>query len=185
MEISGMSSFVSLLRGINVGGQKKIPMETLRRVYETLGYARVRTYVQSGNVVFDSAGCATSELVKGIEEQIEKTCGFTVPVFIRQTLELHDILTGNPYLINGSVDPAALHVTFLYQPPCKNEWESLRPPSDIADEFSLGESVIYLHCPNGYGKTKLSNNFFERKLGVLVTTRNWNTVNALYKIASE
>jgi len=180
-----MSTFVSLLRGINVGGQKKIPMETLRRVYKTLGYARVRTYVQSGNVVFDSAGIAASELVKGIEEQIVKTCGFTVPVFIRQPLELHAILTGNPYLINGSMDPAALHVTFLYQPPSKEEWEYLCAPSDIADEFTLGEAVIYLHCPNGYGKTKLSNIFFERRLGTPVTTRNWNTVNALYKIASE
>ncbi len=100
-------------------------------------------------------------------------------------MNFHDILTGNPYLMNGSVDPAALHVTFLYQPPSIEEWENLSAPSDIADEFTLGESVIYLHCPNGYGKTKLSNNYFERKSGVFVTTRNWNTVNALYKIASE
>jgi uncharacterized protein (DUF1697 family) len=180
-----MSLFVAMLRGINVGGQKKIHMDTLRRVFETLGYTKVRTYVQSGNVVFDSAGCAVSELGKRIEEQIEKTCGFNVPVFIRQADELKDMLQSNPYLKNDNVSRAALHVTFLYQPPSINDWRNLSAPIDIADEFSLGKSVIYLYCPNGYGKTKLSNNFFERKLGVLVTTRNWNTVNALYKLAIE
>jgi uncharacterized protein (DUF1697 family) len=180
-----MSSFVSLLRGINVGGQKKIHMETLRCVYETLGYTKVSTYLQSGNVVFESTGFTPSILVQQIEDQIDKTCGFHVPVFILQTDELHDVLTGNPYIKDRNVSPAVLHVTFLYQPPSDQDWDNLKTPSDIADEFSLGKSVIYLYCPNGYGKTKLSTGFFERKLGILVTTRNWNTVNALYKLALE
>ena len=180
-----MSTFTTLLRGINVGGQKKIHMETLRGVYETLGFTRVRTYVQSGNVVFESTGYTPSELVQQIEGQIEKTCRFFVPVFIRQTDQLHDVLTGNPYIKNKNFSPAALHVTFLYQPPSNQDWDNLSTPSDIADGFCLGKSVIYLYCPNGYGKTKLSNSFFERKLGIQVTTRNWNTVNALYKLAVE
>jgi uncharacterized protein (DUF1697 family) len=185
MEISGMSIFVSLLRGINVGGQKKIHMETLRGIYETLGYTNVRTYVQSGNVVFESTSYTPSELVKRIEEQIEKTYGFTVLVFIRQADELQEILSSNPFLYDRNEDPGKLHVTFLYQSPLEIAWVKLVAPSSILDEFSCGELAVYLYCPNGYGKTKLSNGFFERKLGVSVTTRNWNTVNALSKMAME
>ncbi len=180
-----MSSFVSLLRSINVGGQKKIHMESLRGVYKMLGYTNVRTYVQSGNVVFESTGYTPPELVKKIETQIEKTYGFTVPVFIRQADELQEILTGNPFLYDRNEDPSKLHVTFLYQSPVETAWVKLVAPSSILDEFSRGELEVYLYCPNGYGKTKLTNGFFERKLGVSVTTRNWNTVNALYKMVSE
>jgi len=180
-----MSTFISLLRGINVGGQKKIHMETLRGVYETLGYTRVRTYVQSGNVAFESSGFTPAELAKRIEEQIEKTCGFPVPVFIPQPDELQEILTRNPFLYDRIEDPSKLHVTFLYQSPLETAWTKLIAPSSILDEFSSGELAVYLYCPNGYGKTKLNNGFFERKLGVSVTTRNWNTVNALYNMASE
>jgi uncharacterized protein (DUF1697 family) len=180
-----MSVCIAMLKGINVGGQKKIRMETLHGIFEGLGFINVRTYVQSGNVVFGSTQVDRVVLVKRIEAHIEKTCGYHVTVFIREEHELQRILAGNPFLNGRNEDSSNLHVTFLYQAPPDTVWSKLTPPSNTPDEFALGELAIYLFCPNGYGKTKLSNNFFERKLGMPVTTRNWNTVNALYKMAME
>jgi uncharacterized protein (DUF1697 family) len=180
-----MSACVSMLKGINVGGQKQIRMETLRGIYEELGFTRVRTYVQSGNVVFESTEQDPSVLVKRVEAQIKQACGYQVSVFIRQAQELRGILAGNPFINDRNEDLSKLHVTFLYRIPSEPWWSELATPRDTADEFARGEMAIYLFCPNGYGKTKLSNSLFERKLGMPVTTRNWNTVNALYKMAIE
>ncbi len=180
-----MSTFVSMLRGINVGGQKRLRMENLREIYEGLGFKNVRTYVQSGNVVFESGEHDPSALVSRIEAQIQQACGFTTEVFIRQSSELQTILEGNPFIAERNEDPSKLHVTFFYRAPSEIVPSKLTPPDSIADELALTEMAVYLFCPNGYGKTKLSNSFFERKLGIPVTTRNWNTVNALYKMAVE
>ena len=180
-----MSLYVTLLRGINVGGKKMLPMETLRGIYAGLGFSGVRTYLQSGNVVFESAEQDQAGLVKRIEAHIEQACGYSVPVFIRQAAELRRVLAGNPYLTGRREDPSKLHVTFLYQAPPEEVWSRLVAPGDTADEFAKGEMAVYLFCPNGYGKTRLSNSFFERKINLPVTTRNWNTVNALYKMMLE
>ncbi len=180
-----MSTFVSMLRGINVGNQKRLSMETLREIYEGIGFTDIRTYVQSGNVVFESPAQESSLLTRRIETHIEQMCGFHVEVFIRQAQEFERILTGNPFLNDRHEDPSKLHVTFLYQPPSETWWSQLTIPGNTVDEFAPGEIAVFLFCPYGYGKTKLSNSFFERKLGMPVTTRNWNTVNALYKMAME
>ena len=180
-----MSIFISMLRGINVGGQKMMRMETLRNIYEELGFNSVRTYVQSGNVVFESTEHDQQELNKLIEAHIELTCGYSTQVFIRKADELQRILAGNPFLNDRNEDPSKLHVTFLYQSPSETALSKLTTPSNTADEFKPEGQAIYLFCPKGYGKTKLSNGFFERKLGMPVTTRNWNTVNNLYTMAIE
>jgi uncharacterized protein (DUF1697 family) len=160
-------------------------METLRGVYKELGFSNVRTYVQSGNVVFNCPEQDPTGLIKRIEAHIEKTFGYPVLVFIRHAHELQRILAGNPFLNNKNMDLNKLHVTFLYQSPPETAWTQLIAPSGILDEFAPGDLAIYLYCPNGYGKTRLSNNFFERKLGIPVTTRNWNTVNALYNMVMQ
>ena len=180
-----MSTFAAMLRGINVGGQKRLLMTTLREIFEGSGFTNIKTYVQSGNVVFESGEQDRSVLAKRIEAHIEQTCGYPVQVFIRQAQELKRILAGNPFLDNRNEDPSKLHVTFLYQSPPETRWSKLIPPGDILDELAIGELAIYLFCPTGYAKTRLSNSFFERRLGMPVTTRNWNTVNALYKLAME
>jgi uncharacterized protein (DUF1697 family) len=180
-----MTICISLLRGINVGAQKRMSMETLRGIYVDLGFMNVRSYVQSGNVVFESQAVNRSELVECIQGRIEQTCGYQVEVFIRHPDELHRILTGNPFLTVRKEDPNKLHVSFYYQAPSESMLGKLAALSGTADELALGEMAVYIFCPNGYGKTKLSNSFFERKLGIPVTTRNWNTVNALYKMAVE
>jgi uncharacterized protein (DUF1697 family) len=158
-------------------------MEKLRGLYEELGFTNVRTYVQSGNVIFESPAQDPSELVKRIEQSIEHACGFHTEVFVRRPEELQRILAGNPFLNKRNEDASKLHVSFLYSRPSATALDSLSAPTGIADEYMPGEMDFYLFCPNGYGKTKLSNSFFERKLKVPVTTRNWNTVNALYKMA--
>jgi uncharacterized protein (DUF1697 family) len=180
-----MSTFISMLRGINVGIQKRLRMETLRGFYKELGFNSIRTYVQSGNVVFESAEQDQSKLVRLIEAKIEQTCGYPVQVFIRQADELQRILADNPFLNDRNEDPSKLHVTFLYRIPSEPWWSEFVPPRDTTDEFARTNKAIYLFCPNGYGKTRLSNSFFERKLGIPVTTRNWNTVNNLYSMAIE
>jgi uncharacterized protein (DUF1697 family) len=180
-----MSAYVSMLRGINVGGKTQIRMDSLRGIYEDLGFSKVRSYVQSGNVVFESIEQDRSGLEKRIEAHIERICGFSIPVFIRQAHELHEVLTCNPFLYDRNEEASNLHVTFLHQSPPESTWSGLVAPSGIVDEFARGELAVYLYCPNGYGKTKLTNGFFERRLDVCVTTRNWNTVNALYKMVIE
>jgi len=180
-----MHTFISLLRGINVSGQKRIGMAELKRLYESLNFVNVRTYVQSGNVVFDSAKSDSSKLTALIEAQIKQSFGYTVSVFIRDAHDFQRLLGSNPFLKGRNEDPAKLHVTFLYRSPPKSALSSLEAPQAGADEFVVRNQEIFLFCPNGYGRTKLSNNFFERKLKIPATTRNWNTVTALYTLAKE
>jgi uncharacterized protein (DUF1697 family) len=174
-----------MLRGINVSGQKKIRMAELRSLFESLNLVNVKTYVQSGNVVFDSTEQDASELAKLIKAQIEQFFGYAVSVFIREPKDFQRIIANNPFSNERNEDPARLYVTFLYSPPSKTKLSNLVIPNDGADEFFVGEKEIFLFCPNGYGRTKLSNNFFEKKLNVPATTRNWKTVNALHNMVIE
>jgi len=180
-----MNTFISMLRGINVSGQKKIRMTELQRLYETLGLVNVETYVQSGNVVFDSPEPDASRLRALIEAQIEAAFGYQVFIFIRDAEDFRRIIDNNPFTSQRNEDPDKLHVTFLYRAPSLSAWDTLKAPEGETDEFVRGEKEIFLFCPNGYGRTKLSNSFFERKLGVSATTRNWRTVNVLYAMANK
>jgi uncharacterized protein (DUF1697 family) len=180
-----MNTYISMLRGINVSGQKKIRMAELQGLYETLGLANLQTYVQSGNVIFDSPEPDASKLKELIEARIEGAFGYQVFVFIRDSEDFRRIIASNPFLGMRNEDPNKLHITFLYRPPSPAAWEVLKAPEGETDEFVRGEKEIFLFCPNGYGRTKLSNSFFERKLGVPATTRNWKTVNALHMMANE
>ena len=180
-----MAVIISMLRGINVGGSRKIRMAELRSLYESLDFTNVTTYVQSGNVVFDSAGQDPASLTGLIEDRIEQAFGFSVAVFIRQPADFTRILTCNPFLNDRHEDPSQLHVTFLYRPPEAARLEELVVPPGETAEFFLGEQEIFLYYPDGYGRTKFSNNTIERKLAVPATTRNWNTVRALFDLANK
>ena len=177
-----MQTHISMLRGINVSGQKKIHVAELKSMYESLGLENVQTYVQSGNVVFDSEEQDSERLRKTIEAQIESTFGFSVPVLIRSGNDFRRIIESHPF---AGEELARVLVTFLYDNPEQSKWNDLSLYKDKVDQFALGEQEIYLFCPGGYGRTKLSNHFFERMLSVIATTRNWKTVNALHKMASE
>ncbi|MBE3039360.1 MAG: DUF1697 domain-containing protein [Chloroflexi bacterium] len=146
-----MTTYISMLRGSNVGGQKKIQMEALRSLYTGLGLTNVRSYVQSGNVVFDSDEQAAALLAGRIEAQIEQAFGFAVLVFVRGVPDFQRVLAGNPFL-KTNANPARLHVTFLYNPPSETAISSLGIPAASGDQFWFGEQEIYLYCPNATEK---------------------------------
>jgi uncharacterized protein (DUF1697 family) len=177
-----MNTYISMLRGINVSGQKQVRMADLKSIYEALRLGNVRTYVQSGNVVFESDEQDAEKLANSIEAQIEKTFGFSVPVLIRTANDFRRIIEGHPF---KNEEPLRVLVTFLYGPPDQAKLDDLSRYEYKVDKFAIGEQEIFLFCPGGYGKSKLSNTFFEKKLGVSATTRNWKTVKALYEMASE
>lgn len=180
-----MTVYVSLLRGINVGGSKILSMDTLCTIYAGLGLTNVRTYLQSGNVVFSSPSADPLSLAGQIESRLEQVSGYSVRVFIRHAGELAQILAHNPFLKDQGIDIQMLHVSFLYRPPLEADWGKLVPPAGIPDRFARGDSVIYTYYPNGYSKAKISAAYFEKLLRVPITDRNWNTVNALLKLATE
>ena len=177
-----MHTYISILRGINVSGQKKIIMTDLVKLYEDLGFTDVKTYIQSGNVVFNSTKkVSNSMLVKQIETKINEIYGFLVPVIIRTVDDLSKIIASNPYKNETSEN---LYITFLSNLPNSNHLENLTELNYLLDEFIVIEKEIYLNV-SSYGTTKLSNSFFENKLKVTATTRNWNTVNKLLAISTE
>jgi uncharacterized protein (DUF1697 family) len=185
MSKGSMNIYISLLRGINVGGQKKLTMETLREMYQDLGFTNIKTYLQSGNVVFESPAIEADLLRQQIEAGIAQACGYAVQVFIRHVNKIQHIVSDNPFLEDANIDIRKLHVSFLYQQPTQSAWSKVSAPVNINDQFARGDTVIYLYYPNGYAKAKIPASFFEKLLGVSVTDRNWNTATALYNIAAE
>jgi uncharacterized protein (DUF1697 family) len=179
-----MNTYISMLRGINVSGHNMISMPDLIKLYESLDFQNVVTYVQSGNVIFDSTIKDIPKLSSQIESHIKKTFNFSVPVIIRHKDDLRLIISGNPF-IKRKKEPINLYVTFLQSTPPPFDFKTLPPSTNSSDEFIIKNKEIFLFCPNGYGRTKLNNNFFEKKLNLNATTRNWNSVNALFKLASE
>jgi uncharacterized protein (DUF1697 family) len=179
-----MPSFVAMLRGINVSGSKPVRMEALRGSFEALGFKNVRTYVQSGNVVFEAKAPAATPLGPKIVARIKRDFGFDVPVLVLGAGEVGRIVDENPFLKQRGVDLAKLHVTFLAATPAAAGLKKMEGVSSGRDAFRCQGTTIYLHCPDGYGNTKLSNNAFERALGAAATTRNWKTVTTLAAIAA-
>lgn len=169
-----------MLRGINVSGQKKIKMHELKTFYQSLNLKEVTTYIQSGNVIFRCPNTNSKKLEKEIERKIKESFGFNVAVLIRTKDEFEKLIERNPF---PKKDITKLHVTFLSDHQKKVPIKDINSVKEKSEEFSISGSEIYLFCPNGCGKSKLSNNFFEKKLNVSATTRNWRTVIKLFAIA--
>jgi len=168
---------LSLLRGINVGG-RKVPMADLRILYEELGLKNITTYIQSGNVIFESK-VANKALEKKIEKKIKVKFGFDVSVITRTKEELNAVIKENPFTKENNIELEKLYVIFLGEIPDPVLLKKLIE-SDLGPErFIVCGKTIYLYCPVGYGEAKLNNNFFEKKLKVVATTRNWRTTNIL------
>jgi len=172
-----LATFIALLRGINVGGGRKVPMTDLRALFENLGHSDVRTYIQSGNVVFRAKGSAPARVRSAVEQRIEHDFGFDVTVLLRTPAELASVLARNPY------DDGA-YVTFLDGPPARDLVAALDAAPFAPDEFQVSGSEVFVRCANGYGRTKINNTFFERKLATRATTRNWRTVSTLHDWAA-
>ena len=180
-----MAIYVAMLRGINVGGQKIVKMESLRASFEGLGFSRVRTYVQSGNVVFEASKDSSSKLSSRIGEKILSDFGFTVPLILRTSGEMKKTVSDNPFLKEKGIDSSKLHITFLSGFPDATALRKLDTLDRGPDQFRVNGREIYLYCPEGYGRTKLSNTTFERLLSIDATTRNWKTVSTLAEMSSE
>ena len=180
-----MSTYISILRGINVSGHKMIKMEALRKLFGDLNFKNTQTYIQSGNVIFQDKNTKCEILEKKIAKGIKDEFGFDVPVLVKEVEEVKSVLKNNPFVNKRKEDITRLHVTFLSHEPDKAIIEKIGEGQYASDEFIVFGKAIYLFCPNGYGNTKLSNNFFENKLKVIATTRNWKTVNELVTIAEK
>ena len=180
-----MPSYVAMLRGINVSGAKPVKMEQLRAMFEALGFTQVRSYVQSGNVVFEAKERAAAPLGGKIGARIRRDFGYDVPVMVLGADALARVVDANPFVGGEGIDPAKLHVTFLAAAPPAAGLQKMSAVASGRDEFRRLGTSIYLVCPDGYGNSKLTNNVFERALGVGATTRNWKTVTTLAAMAAE
>lgn len=165
---------IALLRGINVGGKHKLPMKELAAIFETAGARDVRTYIQSGNVVYAVAASKGKGLAARVEAAIEEAFGFEAPVVTRTAAELEAIVEANPFVAEGA-DESKLHVGFLADRPKAAARAALDPDRSPPDRFELVRRELYLHCPNGVARTKLTNAWFDRTLDTITTVRNWKT----------
>ena len=192
-----MTTFVALLRAVNVGGQNRIPMAELRQRLSAVGLADVRTYVQSGNVLFGVANDDPRGQAAVVHDVIERDFGCDVRVLALTHDDLARVSAGNPFLPAGA-DEKYLHATFLFAPVTASAFAELKLPAQEgeqavlmgdgvgrpAEDDALAGRVIYLHLPHGYGRSKLSNPWFERVLKTPATTRNWRTVITLTELST-
>ncbi len=171
-----MQIYIALLRGINVSGKNKILMTDLKNLFEKLQCIDVKTYIQSGNVIFKSDIKDKEDLANLISLKIEDTYGFKIPVIIKKDTEIQQIITNNPFY-NESVDTKKLYVTYLDSVP--KDIAKLKAFDFGKDVYAIVEDVIYLKYDIGAGKTKLTNAIMEKKLNVIATSRNWRTTNKI------
>lgn len=174
-----MEIYISLLRGINVSGQKKILMAELKSLYEDLGFTGVKTYIQSGNVVFKFKKTKKEDLEQLIFEKIKRHYGFEVPNLILEASEIENALNNNPY---QEIDKP--YFNFLSETPHQENADELKKHQFENEFYQLKGKVIYAHYPNGAGRAKMTLNFFEKKLNVRGTARNLNTTKKLLEMAN-
>jgi len=167
---------VALLRGINVGGKNLLPMKALAEIFAGAGCKEVKTYIQSGNVVFRYG--AKKDVAKIVRAEIERQFGLKVPVVLRSAAEMRKTIASNPFLERG-IDAAWLHVMFLEDEPTAEMVAGLDAERSRPDEFVVTGREVFLHLPNGAAKTKLTNAYFDSKLKTVGTQRNWKTVLTL------
>ena len=177
-----VKTYAVLLRGINVGGKNKLPMPALRTLLEDAGYDGVATYIQSGNVVLRSS-LAESTLTRAVEKQIAEEFSLAIRVVVRTHAELERIAGANPFLAGGG-EATGMHVVFLDSAPKAAAIATLDPDRSPGDEFRVSGSEIFLRYPNGSGRSKLTLDYLERRLGVTGTARNWNTLLKLVELTA-
>ena len=184
MAKSTKSPHIALLRGINVGGKNKLPMASLVPLFVEAGCRQVRTYIQSGNVLFLCSDAVAKKLPDQVSAAIKKSFGLGVPVILRSLAELSHAAQNNPYL-KDQVDPKQLQLMCLADKPSAKQIAALDARRSPPDSFVVQGRDIYLNLPNGAARSKLSNAYFDSKLQTVSTARNWNTVLKLMELASE
>ncbi len=178
-----MKKFIALLRGINVSGQKQIKMSELKTLFEEAGFQDAETYIQSGNVIFSSKKKSPAKISEIISSAVKMKFGFDVQVIVVIPDELEYVFKSNPF-VKKNKDPEKLYIIFLSSIPSKENLAKLKAIDYSPEEYIVDNRNIFLFVPNGYGKAKLNNNFFEKKLNVYATTRNLRTIKALLEIVA-
>ncbi|MFI6333614.1 DUF1697 domain-containing protein [Streptomyces sp. NPDC050535] len=178
-----MTTYAALLRGINVGGSKKVPMAELRTLLEGLGHGGVRTYLQSGNAVFTAGHGDEESLAAELAAAIERHFGFRVGVLVRDHAHLRAVREACPFPA-AELEAKQLHVTYFSGPVDPERFDPVDPAVFLPEEFRLGDRVLYLYAPDGLGRSKLAEALSRPRLlkGVTATTRNWNTVVKLEEL---
>ena len=177
-----METYIAMLRGINVSGQKKIKMADLRGYMEELHFRDVETYIQSGNIVFKAEGSAT-DVARAIKAQILERYGFEVPTIVKKHEDFEYVLANCPFMNDPTKDESRFYITFLDREPEIAQVEKLKEYDYSPEEYVLDGANIFFFSPNGYGNAKMNNNFFENKLKVTATARNWKTVHRLAEMS--
>ena len=176
-----MNTYIALLRGINVGGHNKIKMKELENIFIELGFKEVKTYIQSGNVVFKAdENLAVSERIEAL---LSKEKGLDIKILLIEAGKFGEILRRNPFA-GSNFDEKAVYVSFALANVGEIGRDKVLLKKAESEEIYFSEDAVYFYCPDGYGKTKLSNNFLETNLKVLLTTRNLNSCREIEKLAT-
>jgi uncharacterized protein (DUF1697 family) len=179
-----MQTLISLLRGINMTGHNSVKMKDLSELYKDLGFVDVETYIQSGNVIFSCPESRSSyDISTMLETTIHEKFGYNVPVMIRTMAEMKNLMSDNPFLDEGNFDASKMAVIFLHEEPTDTQIQKVSGVNYPPDKFKIAGTEINIYCPNGFGRTKLYTNFFEQKMGVVGTARNWKTITAITNLA--
>lgn len=181
-----MKTYAALLRGINVGGNKKLPMARLRELLTGLGHTGAATYLQSGNAVFTASRGDEESLAAELSEAIERDCGFAVDVLVRGHAYLSAVREACPFPAE-ELEGRQLHVTYFSEPVDAERFAEIDPAAYLPEEFRLGDRALYLYAPDGLGRSKLAEYLSRTRLnkGLIATTRNWNTVVKLAELTAE
>jgi uncharacterized protein (DUF1697 family) len=181
-----MQTYITFLRGINITGHNLIKMTDIAVIYKNLGFKDVETYIQSGNVIFSSAaGLNVQDISLKIEEAIHIGFSYDVPVLIRTIEEIRKLIIVNPFLTENLFEPSKMAVIFLNKKLSGTQIQKVKNIDYPPEKFKISGSEIFIYCPNGFGKAKLSTNFFEKKMGIIGTARNWNTINTILNIVEK
>jgi uncharacterized protein (DUF1697 family) len=180
-----MTTYAALLRGINVGGARKVPMAELRTLMEGLGHTGVRSHLQSGQAVFTAGHGDEESLAAELTAAIEKHFGFSVDVIVRDHAYLAAIADACPFPA-AELEGKQLHVTYFSQPVDADRFAAIDRPAFLPEEFKLGDRALYLYAPNGLGRSKLAEQLARPRInkGLIATTRNWNTVVKLVEMTA-
>lgn len=181
-DVKSMPSWVLLFRGINVGGNNLLPMKALVLILQNLGFDAVKTYIQSGNVVFRASKLPAKNIVSKIAAAIEKDFGFNPKILLLSAVDLHDIVAENPFVADAA-EPKMLHCFFLSEAPGDPDVKGLDAILGEDEAYLLTERALYLHAPQGIGRSKFAQRA-EKLIGVSSTARNWRTVSKIVEMTA-
>ena len=176
---------ITMLRGVNMTGHNTIKMTRLADMFRQLGYTDAETYIQSGNIVFTCHNGDIDDVSSGIRKSVLSEFNLNIAVIIRTLDEMKKIISANPFMEEPDFDPSKMAVLFLEFRPSEEQILKVAGIDYPPDKFRINGSEIYIYCPDGFGKTKLYTNFFEAKMKVTGTARNWRTLNKLIEMAEK